>query len=962
MRRLAIGVLILCGVALAAAPVFAQGSTTGSVNGTVSDNTGAVVPGVTVTVSGPALMGSQTAVTNDQGQYRFPTLPPGTYRLNYQLQGFNTIVREGIVVNVGFTATVNVQLALASIAETVTVSGASPVVDVQNTNVQNNFNAEMLKSIPNARDIWALIAVTPGATVNRFDVGGSRAGTQTGYQAYGLSGQIRMQIDGTNSTEETGGSPYVDYGALDEVSIGTDSNDASMPTPGVQINAVLKSGGNTLRGEMYFDYENENFQARNVTDALRRVGVGEGSRITYYHDANFNVGGPFKRDKFWYFVSTRSNRVGTTVTGFPVDNPSRFQFLSRLSHLTYKQTYQLNQDNRISQWAQVRQKLQPSRSASSSLFRDAVFKQNSMSAYGGADWHSIVSPTFFFNVRFGTWGYNWPNVPYGVDGELNENLRHRMVQRTTNITAGAGFADRTYRRRYQVEWLGVLYKDDWLGGSHAMKMGYVAEREVERNRDDGYVDEIRLWFNTPSADPFALPWRVDLYNTPVSYKDALWHHGAYLHDQISAGSRLTINAGLRWDYYRAYHPDQEIAGGRFHDFFYAGAVLPNGFSLAPLFSEFRVAAFDTVEYKAAFGPRVGVAYDLFGTGKTVLKGNWGRYYHNPGPISDNNPIRTISHRFNWNDRNNDRLFTLDELGTFVSSSGGTANPTDPNIGHPYTDDMSVWAEREIVPNLSARAGFIYKKQNNLYQYFELNRVGALYTLPTQFNDPGRDGVLNTADDGRPFTVFDIPAGVPLPPSRELFQTPDENDQDFKSIEFTVNKRMSQRWSLVASFHHTWAHTTLFGKPENPNQAIYNEHNFTDWTFKLFGTYRAPYGVNVSPLVRHQSGDPLSRIVEAPLRSGDFNYRVEPVGAYRVDNITLFDLRAEKRFGLPGAHEVGLFFDAFNITNSNAAESRDAVTGTRTATVRGERHTYPQFFRPSVILNPRIYRVGFKYLF
>ncbi len=281
---LAAGLALLACVVLSPTTGLAQAPTTGSINGTVTDDTGGVLPGVTVTVSGPALMGTQTTVTNDQGQYRFPALNVGTYRLTYELPGFATVIREGIQVSIGFTATVNIQMAVAAVEETVTVTGASPVVDVQNTNIQNVFNAEMLRSIPNQRDIWGLIAVAPGTTVDRFDVGGSSAGTQTGYTAYGTSGQVRIQIDGVNTTEGTGGSAfYYDYGAFDEVQLGTDSNDASMPTPGVFLNTVLKSGGNEFRGETYVDFAQLRGGMRNdlsnrdftINAMARRLGSNE---------------------------------------------------------------------------------------------------------------------------------------------------------------------------------------------------------------------------------------------------------------------------------------------------------------------------------------------------------------------------------------------------------------------------------------------------------------------------------------------------------------------------------------------------------------------------------------------------------------------------------------------------------------------------------------------------------------
>jgi hypothetical protein len=241
-------------------------------------------------------------------------------------------------------------------------------------------------------------------------------------------------------------------------------------------------------------------------------------------------------------------------------------------------------------------------------------------------------------------------------------------------------------------------------------------------------------------------------------------------------------------------------------------------------------------------------------------------------------------------------------------------------------------------------------------------VASLYTFARQISDPGADGLANTSDDGAPFTIFDIPAGVTLPPSLGRLETPEENSRRYKTLEFMVNKRMSNRWSLMVAAHHLWANDTVFGKPENPNEAIYSAYDFTNWAFKVSGTYRAPFDIVVTPLLRHQSGDPLRREVAVSLRSGTFDYIAEGYGKYRVDNPTIFDTRIEKRFSMPRGQRFGVFFDAFNITNSNAAEAADDNTGRRTTTVNGERVEYPQFLRPTAILNPRVYRFGLKYDF
>src|SRR5213592_84225 len=320
-------IAVLAGCLLASTHAFAQGggaSTTGSINGKVADTSAAVLPGVTVTAASPSLMGVQTAVTDAGGNYRFPALPPGTYTVTFELPGFTTLKRENIVIAMGFTAAVNVELAVASLQETVTVTGDSPVIDTSSTRVQQNFKLEALQEIPNSRDLWSLLAVTPGVGMSRIDVGGNRAGTQTGYTAYGFSGQNRVLVEGINTTEGTSGAGfYVDYGSFEEVFLGTIAQGAEMPTPGVQSQMLGKSGGNKFQGELYQDYERNSWIGENIASNLaskfafdpvtNTSGVRLHSNETdKYRDFNINVGGPIKKDKVWWYFSYRAfkNSVG----------------------------------------------------------------------------------------------------------------------------------------------------------------------------------------------------------------------------------------------------------------------------------------------------------------------------------------------------------------------------------------------------------------------------------------------------------------------------------------------------------------------------------------------------------------------------------------------------------------------------------------------------------------------------
>src|SRR5436309_6662694 len=313
MRRLHVPiplfVLALTVIPAAAAIGQTVSATTGAINGKVTDSSGAVLPGVTVTISSPSMQGTRSDVTREDGIYRFSAIPPGDYKITYELTGFEKIIRQGLRVGLGFTATVNVELRVASLSESVTVSGQSPVVDIATTKTSTNFDAQQLASLPNARDFWAILAAAPAIQMQRIDVGGSAAGTQTGYSTYDTkSDQHRPMVEGIVNTEGTNAAGfYYDYGSFDEVSVATGTNTAEMPWPGVMSQFIAKSGGNTYHGKIYADYENEKIQSRNIDAAQIGLGLKAGggltetdlNRLHKYYDLNGDVGGYLKPDKFW---------------------------------------------------------------------------------------------------------------------------------------------------------------------------------------------------------------------------------------------------------------------------------------------------------------------------------------------------------------------------------------------------------------------------------------------------------------------------------------------------------------------------------------------------------------------------------------------------------------------------------------------------------------------------------------
>src|SRR5260221_9922101 len=321
IKRVAVLGLVLFLSTVAAGTVSAQtvGATTGSLAGRVTDSTGAVLPGVAVTATSPALQGARTTVTNGEGAYRLPGVPPGTYRVEYELGGFGTVIREAISIGVGFTATVSVEMKLASVQESVIVSGASPVVDVTSTRTATIFEAKQLESLPNARDFWSIMAQAPAVQLTRIDVGGSSAGTQTGYSAYDTkSDQHRPMVEGiVNKEGTTAAGFYYDYGSFDEVSVGTGTSSAEMPWPGVLSQFVSKSGGNTYHGRLYGDYESPNIQSTNIDEAQMALGLKgsatlpatELNRMHRYYDLNGDLGGFIKKDALWAYGSPGQRNI-----------------------------------------------------------------------------------------------------------------------------------------------------------------------------------------------------------------------------------------------------------------------------------------------------------------------------------------------------------------------------------------------------------------------------------------------------------------------------------------------------------------------------------------------------------------------------------------------------------------------------------------------------------------------------
>jgi hypothetical protein len=525
----------------------------GSIWGKVVDESGAVLPGVTVTISSASVLGTPTAVSNEQGIYRFPSLPPGDFKLTFVLSGFTTVIREGIKLTSGFTATVDAQLRVATVEESVEVSGVSPVVDAVNTRVQTTWSKDELASIPSSRDLWAILSESPAIQMTRHDVGGSTAGTQTTYIAYGFSGQNTPVVEGIYSIEGNSATGfYYDYGSFDEVSIGAASQGAEMANPGVRSVFVSKSGGDTYHGDFYADYESHKFESRNIDAAQIAKGVvPDTNRIDEISDLNVSTGGFIKRGRAWWFGSFRRQQLEVRLPNFP-PRP----FLTNVLDYTGKVTYQLPKGNKLIGYVMRGMKKQPYRqlafavASASAIYNDpnATWNQENPGWVWKIEWNRTFGNNLFAEARAGHWGDRWHQYRY-----TDEPRREDLV---TLLVSGGTRNWFNVQNRPQTTGAVSYYKDAWAG-SHTFKFGWELQKEdVEQFWYDSFPDNIVNVLRSGAAA------EVYLMLAPLASRNQLYWNGFYVSDTWTAG-RLSLNLGLRFDRYRSAYPDQRREANAF---------------------------------------------------------------------------------------------------------------------------------------------------------------------------------------------------------------------------------------------------------------------------------------------------------------------------------------------------------------------------------------------------------------
>ena len=920
------------------------GVTTGSINGMVTDDGGVALPGVTVTESGPTQMGVQRTVTDDRGAYRFAGVAPGTYRLVFELAGLQTTVREGVQVSVGFTASVNVKLRVAALEETVTVIGASPVVDASATRIQTNYTADQLASIPNSRDIWAIMAASPGVRQAVVDVGGASSGSQSQFVTYGTRAQNQPMIEGMLMSQigSAGGSVtfYYDYGSFQEVSVNAAGNSADMAMPGVQFQFISKSGGNQLHGTAMANFEFEPIQGHNIDEGQIARGIASrtDNRLHSFYDRSADAGGPLKRDRLWWYTSVRDLKSQARYPNFPTK-----PFETRLYNLTGKATVQLGARDKLILYGQAGKKLQPNRqdtatvggpggSRSFALFEneDATANQDYIGWVWKGEYNRVLSDNAYAEIRAGRVGYTW------ISGVYSDETRREDIG-NLKVTGGNTEWREDVNRNQLLGSVSVL-KNNWAG-THNFKAGFELYRDTQERDQTGYPGNLLLEFNNTVAAA------VRQYQ-PSFAINRLFAGGLYLTDTWNAGARLTLNLGARLDHYRSYLPAQSRPASQ-----YATAA--------------DFAAVDNVITWNLPAPRFGATYKIDSAGKTVVKANAGRYWWNPDvnvASSVNANIATAYERYAWTDANSDRSYQqASEQGRLLARVGGSGLALDPGLKNSYTDELAAWLDHELRPNFAVRTGLVWRVQKDPRRTLNIAQPFSAFTVPVQVRDPGPDGRTATADDGALLSLVNLDPAFVGQVRSLVTNAPTQND--YHTWEITANRRMSDGWSLMATYAMTWNQENAASPGAaanavrsadtavNPNDLVNagsdGRYHFSLWNAKLHAVIPAPWGLRISPLVRAQEGQPFGRTFVATMNYGTQRILVEPLGSQQQRTVTIADARVERIFSFGRSMRLSAQLDIFNIFNTNP---EDFITWASGAS----------YLRPSSVIPPRIVRFGAKF--
>lgn len=922
----------------------AQVAITGKITGVVTDASGAVVPNATVTVKSTALMTPRTTKTANDGSYLVDLLPVGSYEVSVTATGFRTYVQSGIVINAGFTATVSPKLVVGQVAQTVTVTG-EPVVDVKTVEASTTFDQHLLQNIPYGRDPWSTVAQTPGATLSTVDVGGNQSYQQSTMQIHGSNpGEQLFAYNGLdlNWPGSNGGYTqfYTDQESFQEFDVVHDNSPASVPIGGVYMNMVTKSGSNTLHGLASAYYSTAATEASPSLPTFNGSPVNAGSPIVMSRDTAANLGGPLIRNRWWLFGGYDRYDLREDILAVRLPNGQPIVDNNHQTDTNLRSDWQLGSRNRVSLvWLWNEQNRFARRStAFQFVAQDASWVQIEPAYILEGLWTSQVTSNLLFDFRF---GYNKIVFPLSAQpGVLPTAVPTEDITLSTLVNAPTTTqVNPSWLDKFAVS--GSYYKAAWAG-THNFKFGFETGINV-----NPYHYNVNDGLNAVFSN--GAPLEVIAYNTPLHLDNRFNDDAIYLSDDWTVLRRLTLNLGVRYDHWVTYWPQQLSPA----------ATFPTLFPQRTFPAQGGVVDWNNVS------PRIGLAFDPTGSGRSVFRFSYDRYYSIEGSqlaeAIDPNGLSTQT--FLWNgavDSNGVPLTSeWNQPANFVGASGGKFTTIDPNLARPYSDEVTAGYQRQVWQNLTLSATYYFRHFSDLIGRENLDATPADYTPVTAFKgSPIVNGIT-----GQAMTLYNLNPALVGKTNFLITNIPLLGDNRYDGVEFDANKRLSNRFSLLAGFTiqrqkgeylRGGANQALSDNFNDPNLNINRANSYLNmdstYVFKVDATYQLPLNFGTAVNFQHYTGFPLvpSEVFRG-LNQGPVTVNLEPGGVIRLPSVNLLNVRFSRTFTFADRYQIEPLIDLFNMANAQTVVARVTSFG-------------PAYLRPSNTVNPFLARLGLRFTF
>ncbi len=1000
----------------------------GSIAGVVRDTSGAVLPGVTVEAASPALIEKIRSVSTDGGgQYTIADLRPGVYTVTFTLPGFSTVKREGIELSGNFIATVNADLRVGSLEETITVSGAAPIVDVQSVGEQKVMNKEIIDNIPTSRGQYSIAAMIVGInTTNPSDVGGKNSVSLTRLTAHGSrTTDQRFTLDGlsTDSAECAGEcSGYLlNVGSVAEMAVDYASGGAEFENAGVRTNAIPKEGGNVYSGSLFGsttrggppdNSSNGWMQANNLTQALKDRGLAVPTDIRKLWDLNPGVGGPLKKDALWFFGSYRNNgehsyngawankNYGDPTKWFyePDTNHQKLESYHKQTSLNLRLTWQANEKNKVSVFfdSQYRCACPGQLSPTNMVESGGSAFTYHPNDYYQVTWSSPVTSRLLIEAGGGRHPERWVSpTSYHTDepaanpsnGGRNQLANLIAVSEQTTgmsyrgVTSGSNDDTRQATVRFR-------FATSYVTGSHSLKAGVMTAHKW-RNRlalPVGGDTNLAYRFNN------GVPNQLTQTPNPFDNRSVLpIDLGLYMQDRWVVG-KLAASVGVRYDMLKTYYPEQHLGG--------------------TLYWPDRDLSYPKTPWVSwkDITPRMGVAYDVFGNGKTAIKASANKYtlavglqgFYGDG----SNPIvlRGTSTTRSWNDRfypvgdpRRENFVPDCDLRSATSNAecGAMANnifvpqavfKIDPALLHgwgsrPYNWTFSTEVEQQLTPALGMSFGYFRRLYGNFVAKDNLATTAAdytkwSYTAPVDSRLPGGGGyVVDGNYDLNPDKVGQVDGyytfGNSYGHQIEHWDGVDVSMQANVTGSFFVRgglstgRTLTDTCELTAKSPEITSATNPAGATTNlstqPQNTYCHNNSGMETQYKALGSYTVPkIDVQVSVNYQNFPGASLNANVTVPTATAALTLgrplsntassatvNVLASGDVRADRLNQLDFKFGKRFS-HGRARTTISMDLFNSLNLS--------------TVLTENQTYATWRTPLSLLQARFVKFGVQFDF